>query len=344
MVGMRVSELGEFRLIELLTKEFGISYPASVGGAPRAGLLVDIGDDAVVGQRRDAALIWTTDTLVAGVHFLAGRTSWREIGWKAVAVNLSDIAAMGGNPGLFLVTLALPDDFLVEDAVEVYAGLREASLAFEVTLGGGDTVSSPHFSLTVALSGWAESSRLGQPRVLRRGGARIGDIVAVSGHVGDSAGGLRLLQDGGSFATEAEVSLRRAHEHPVPRVALGKDAARAGVRCCIDISDGLVQDLGHIVRASGVGIRLNAARIPLSAALVEVFPSEARGLALSGGEDYELILIGSRVEIESLSSEETSVTEIGEVVRHDEPRVEVVDEAGSEIPPGGRGWNHFRAR
>lgn len=341
---MRVSELGEFRLIELLTKEFGVTYPPTPKSTPRTGLLVDIGDDAVVGQRRAGAPIWTTDTLVEGVHLLAGRTSWREVGWKALAVSLSDIASMGGTPDLFLVTLALPVDFVVEDAVDVYRGLHAAAQAYDVVLGGGDIVSSPVFSLTVALSGWAESSRLGQPRVMRRAAARVGDIVAVSGGPGDSAGGLRLLEAGASFATEAEVFLRQAHEHPQPRVGLGKDAVRAGVRCCIDISDGLVQDLGHIARASGVAIRLNSPRIPLSAPLRELFPSEALGLALSGGEDYELLLVGSRVTIESLISQETTVTEIGEVVDSGDPNLEVVDESGSAIPLGDSGWNHFPSR
>ena len=338
---MRVSELGEFGLIELLTKEFGFTYPSTAKNPPRAGLLVDIGDDAVVGQRREGAPIWTTDTLVEGVHFLPGRTSWREVGWKALAVNLSDIASMGGTPDLFLVTLALPADFVVEDAVELYRGLHEAAQAYNLTLGGGDIVSSPVFSLTVALSGWAESSRLAQPRVMRRGGAHVGDIVAVSGAPGDSAGGLRLLLDDGTIATDAEVLLRQKHEHPEPRVTLGRDAVRAGIRCCIDVSDGLVQDLGHIARASGVGIRLNAARIPLSAPLCEVFPSEALGLSLSGGEDYELILVGSRVTIESLKSQEISVTEIGEVVVNNDLRVEVVDGTGNQVPVKDGGWNHF---
>ena len=341
IVLMRISELGEFGLIELLTKEFGIPFPPRAGGIPRPGLLVDLGDDAVVSQSRDRAIIWTTDTLVDGVHFLAGRTSWRDIGWKALAVNLSDIAAMGGSPNLFLVTLALPADFGVEDAVELYHGLHDAALAYDVTLGGGDIVSSPVFSLTVAACGWAESSNLGQPKVMRRAAALVGDIVAVSGNLGDSAGGLNLLQEGGTFSTEAEVSLRRAHEHPRPRVALGMNAVRNGVLCGIDISDGLVQDLGHIAAASGAGIRLNAARLPLSGALREVFPSQALGLALSGGEDYELILIGAKVAIESLVSEEAKITEIGQIVHQDGPGVVVVDDSGREIPIATGGWNHF---
>src|SRR5688572_24095618 len=108
---MLVSEIGEFELIRLLTRELDLDYPPPKGATRRSGLLVDIGDDAVVTDRRDGALIWTTDTMVAGVHFLPGQTSWESVGWKALAVNLSDVAAMGGRPHLALVTLALPGDF-----------------------------------------------------------------------------------------------------------------------------------------------------------------------------------------------------------------------------------------
>ena len=113
---MRVSEIGEFELIRLLTAELGIAYPPAPGVAGQPGLLVGLGDDAVVTPSRSGALVWTTDTMVADVHFMPGRTAWQDVGWKALAVNVSDIAAMGAEPYLALVTLALPGDFAVEDA------------------------------------------------------------------------------------------------------------------------------------------------------------------------------------------------------------------------------------
>ncbi len=344
---MRVSEIGEFGLIRLLAEQFGISYPPTRrGGLPsQPGLLVGLGDDAVVGRRREGALIWTTDTLVAGVHFLADRTAWGDVGWKALAVNLSDVAAMGGEPDLALVTLLLPDDFCVEDAVALYRGLKEAADVFGVSLGGGDIVRAPCFAVTVALSGWALSSRLGEPRVMTRGAARLGDRVAVSGALGAAAGGLRLLREGAAFKTKASRLLRAAHQRPQPRVALGRLAVASGVRCAIDVSDGLVQDLGHVAQASSVGIRVDAARVPTSAALRKTLASQALGLALSGGEDYELVLVASRPAIDSLiEASETPLTEIGEVVQYDSPRVAVVDESGREIPLAQGGWDHFAAR
>jgi thiamine-monophosphate kinase len=337
---MLVSEIGEFGLIRLLAAEFGIEYPPE-RGTPRPGLLVDLGDDAVVTRRRDASLIWTTDTLVAGVHFLPERSVWESVGWKALAVNLSDIAAMGGTPQLALVTLLLPEDHCVEDAVALYRGLREAADAYNVTLGGGDIVRSPVFAVTVALSGVAAVS-LGEPRLLTRGAARPGDVVAVSGTLGDSGGGLLLLKDGAAFDSEEQRYLRDAHERPSPQVACGQAAVRLGLRCAVDISDGLVQDLGHIARASGVGIRIEVARLPLSDALRAAFPEQATGLALGGGEDYQLALIGPRPAIDAL--QRTGVcplTEIGAVVAADEPGISVVDETGAEVPLGRAGWDHL---
>jgi thiamine-monophosphate kinase len=339
-----VSEVGEFGLISLLTREFGIVYPPKRGSLQDA-LRVGLGDDAVVTARRDGSVILTTDTLVAGVHFLPERCAWEDVGWKALAVNLSDVAAMGGTPHLALVTLCLPPDFEVDSALALYRGLHECATAFGVELGGGDIVSAPVFSITVALTGWALLPPLGEARVLTRDAARPGDVVAVSGALGDSAAGVRFLQRGGSIESEAEQALVRAQMRPQPRIALGREAVEAGLRCGIDVSDGLVQDLGHVATASGVGIRIEAARIPTSEALRRVFPAEAVGLAISGGEDYELLLIGSRAAVEGLiEASQTPLTEIGEVYASNSPRVAVVDEAGREIPLPRGGWDHFAGR
>ncbi|MPZ48554.1 MAG: thiamine-phosphate kinase [Dehalococcoidia bacterium] len=343
MIGsVRVSEIGEFGLIKLLARELGVQYLPSPGSKAPPGLLVGLGDDAVVTARQEGALVWTTDTMLAGNHFLPELTAWPDIGWKALAVNVSDIAAMGATPHLALVTLILPEDACVEDVLALYQGLKECAEAYGVTLGGGDIVRGPVFAVTVALSGRADEARAGGPRVMTRSAARTGDVIAVSGYLGDSAGGLRLLQDGADLASAAALYLRLAHERPQPSVSLGRAAVRAGVRCAIDVSDGLVQDLGHIASASAAGIRVEANRIPLSNALHETFPGRALGLALTGGEDYELVLIGPRPAIESLLNHDTTVTEIGQVVEHDGPHVAVVDETGREIPlPHAGGWDHF---
>jgi thiamine-monophosphate kinase len=337
-----VSEVGEFGLIQRLAREFGLEYPPS-RGAGQPGLQVGLGDDAVVTDRHDGSLIWTTDTMVEGVHFLPGKCSWQDVGWKALATNLSDIAAMGGTPHMALVTLCLPSDFQVEDAVALYEGLHQCAKAFDVTLGGGDIVSAPVFSITIALSGWAETAPDGSAAVLTRDVAQPGDVVAASGSIGDAEAGLLLVRQGSDLNTPAARQLHEAMDRPEPRVQLGLEAVRAGLRCGIDVSDGLVQDLGHIATASGVGIRVDAVRIPSSEALREVFPGEAAGLAVTGGQDYELLLVGPRAVVESLiDSSATSLTEIGEVYKSDEPHVAVVDETGREIPLAHTGWDHFK--
>ena len=169
---------------------------------------------------------------------------------------------MGGVPHLALVTLTLPAEFETDDAIELYRGLHEAASAFNVTLGGGDIVRAPVFSITVALSGWALEDG-GRPAVLRRDAAKPGDVVAVTGSLGAAAGGVRLVVQGPDFDApghpESETLLRGAQNRPQPQVALGQAAVRAGLRCGMDVSDGLIQDLGHIATASGVAIRVEAA-------------------------------------------------------------------------------------
>jgi thiamine-monophosphate kinase len=340
---MRVSEIGEFGLIKLLAKELGLEYPPSKGKPPE-GLLVGLGDDAVVSARREGALVWTTDTMVANLHFLEGQSAWPDVGWKALTVNVSDIAAMGATPHLALITLMLPQDFCVEDVVALYGGLKQAADEFGVTVGGGDIVGSPVFAITAALSGWALMPKLGQPRVMTRSAARPGDVVAVSGTPGESAAGLHLMRDdASSFETEAEQRLRQVYERPQPRLALGRAALRLGVRCAIDVSDGLVQDAGHIATASGVGIRIDAARLPVSDALRQVYPAEATRLVLTGGGDYELILAGPKPVLDLLAARsDVPLTQIGEVVAAETPGVTVIDVDGKELVVGSGGWDHFR--
>jgi thiamine-monophosphate kinase len=343
---VRVSEVGEFGLIRLLTQEFGIAYPPLKGTPAPEGLAVGIGDDAVVTSKREGALIWTTDTMVAGNHFTPDDSSWRDVGWKALAVNLSDIAAMGGVPHLALVTLTLPPDFQTGNAIELYRGLRDAALAFDVTLGGGDIVRSPFFSITVALSGWALEEG-GRPVVLQRGAATPGDVVAVTGHLGAAAGGVRLVVQGPDFDApghpESENELRSAQHRPQPRVALGQAAVRAGLRCGMDVSDGLVQDLGHIATASGVAIGIEASSVPVSSALQVVFPGDALAMALTGGEDYELILVGPQDVMDKyVGKTDQQVTVIGRV-EDGEAEVTVVNDRGKAMTFDHRGWDHLTA-
>jgi len=334
---MDVSELGEFGLIARLEELLAAQAADELAGR----LAVGIGDDAAVWKADGYAALATTDTLVAGIHLLPEKTPWRDAGWKALAVNVSDIAAMGGTPEFALVTLALPEGTRAEDLDELYQGLAEACREYGVVVAGGDVVRAPTFSITVALTGRAGLDELGEPLVLRRDGGSAGDVVAVTGALGGSAGGLRALRDG----TEAPALIER-HLRPRPRVDAGRAAIIAGIRCAIDVSDGLLQDLGHICRASRLGAVVWRDKLPVDEALSGAFErEEALSLAATGGEDYELLLTGSQEQIDALARAiDVPVTVIGELVIQPDHRPALLDENAQDVTPADAGWDHLRKR
>jgi len=319
-----VSQLGEFGLIERLTRIVGAE------GSP--DLIVGPGDDAAVWRAGSEYLIATTDAMVEDVHFLAERARWEDVGWKALAANVSDIAAMGGRPLFALVTLALPPETPAETMDALYRGLAEATAEYGVIIAGGDVVRAPQVSITVALVGRA-AQRDGEPLLLRRSTARAGDVIAVTGTLGDSAAGLRRLQSGA--AADDPIVLR--HTRPPARIEAGPAAVEAGVRCGIDVSDGLLQDVGHVCEMSNAGAVIRAADVPLSDGLRAAFPDDALELACTGGEDYELLLVGPAAAL----SRVPDVTVIGEIVEGP-PRTTLLGGDGSEIKFARPGWDAFR--
>ncbi len=337
---MNVRDLGEFGLIERLRMAVGAS------AAERS--VVGIGDDAAVWRSGERSyIIATTDTMVAGVHFLPGQVAWADVGWKAMAVNVSDIAAMGGTPTFALVTLALPPETAVTDVDALYAGLRECADVYHVTIAGGDVVSAGELSITVALMGEPLVSDDGEPMLLRRDRAAHDDVIAVTAPLGSSAGGLRALLAGDA---DAQPRLVEAHMRPLPRVDAGVIAVRAGVVCGMDISDGLVQDLGHICRASGVDAELRTDLIPMYKDLIEAYPDDARMMAMTGGEDYELLLVGQpdtievadRVLRDYLEMDARQLHLVGQMKGKGEGVVRVLDPDGNPVDVGTGGWDHMR--
>src|SRR3990172_8384755 len=323
---VNVSDLGEFGLIERLAKAVGASKPE--------GFIVGIGDDAAAWRVDDVVMLATTDTLVEGVHFLPHLTPWPDLGWKAMAVNVSDIAAMGGEPQYALVTLALPPQTPVQAVDELYEGLRECAREYGVTVVGGDVVRAPQVMVSVALLGRAEVGADGGPRLMRRDAARAGHAVAVTGTLGGSAAGLRRLKEG----APPDDPLVRAHLRPRPPPALARRAAGLGVPCAIDVSDGLLQDLGHVCEASALGAVVRAELVPLSAELRDVYPDDALALACAGGEDYELVLVAPPETLAAL----TAVTVIGEMMESAERRATLVEASGEEVSLPAAGWDHLR--
>jgi thiamine-monophosphate kinase len=330
---MNVGDLGEFGLIERLR---GILPPS---GDER--LIVGIGDDAAVWRSGDRYVIATTDTMVEGVHFLREHAAWQDVGWKALAVNVSDIAAMGGVSTFALVTLALPPDTPVDALDGVYEGLGACASLFSVTVAGGDIVRSGEFAITVALAGEARTGADGAPLLLRRSGGRAGDVVAVTGTLGGAAGGLRVLREHRPTSDAARALVER-QVRPHARLHEANAAVDAGVRCGIDVSDGLVQDLGHVCEASGLDAEVWLDRLPVDPALREGFPDDAAMMAATGGEDYELLLAAPEEIIERLSGEfEIPLTVVGRLVDGASHTVRVLDADGLRVDVGAGGWDHF---
>jgi len=241
-----------------------------------------IGDDcALLSVPEKQTLAISTDTLVSGIHFLADIHP-ADLGYKALAVNLSDLAAMGADPAWLTLALTLPD--IDESWLQSFSdSLFELLDYYDMQLIGGDTTRGP-LSMTLGIHGLVP-----QGRALRRSGARIGDWVYVTGTLGDSAAGLALLLGQITLNDPAaqEVLLKR-HLRPVPRILQGQ-ALRDLASAAIDISDGLISDLGHLLKASDCGARINLDALPLSATMMQHFsPQQSVSWALSGGEDYEL--------------------------------------------------------
>ncbi len=253
-------------------------------------------------------------------------------------MNVSDIAAMGGEPLFALVTLALPPESDVAVADDIYTGLAECAREYGLTIAGGDIVRAPQISVTIALIGRAQM-REGEPLLMRRDRAKPGDVIAVTGTLGDAAAGLWRLRKG---ATE-EDALVRAHLRPLPRLAEAQEAARVGIECAIDVSDGLLQDLGHICEMSGLSAEIREESLPLSDDLRAAYPEDAVALACSGGEDYELIIIGDKETVERVGEEiSAELTVIGRMTESAEHRPRLLDRAGKELPVAAAGWDHLR--
>ena len=313
----------EFDLIEVIRARVNVT---------RSDVALGIGDDAALldvpaGQQ----LVACTDALVAGVHFPVG-TVPEDIGWKALAVNLSDLAAMGAEPAWALLALTLPD----ADAtfVERFAeSFGEFARAHRVALAGGDTTQGP-LAITVTALGFVPHDL-----ALTRSGARAGDAVFVTGTLGDAAGALKMLME----VRSAPAALLARLHRPEPRVAAGL-ALRGIANTCIDVSDGLLADLGHVCADSKIGAEIEADALPVSPALAASFDAETcRDLALAGGDDYELCFTAPSAReteiVEALARIGCGATRIGRIVAGS--GVRVLDAGGNEIQIAHAGWEHF---
>ncbi|HWL66396.1 MAG TPA: thiamine-phosphate kinase [Actinomycetota bacterium] len=316
-----VAELGEFALID--------RWRTRIGSAPENE--VWSGDDAAVIASPGDRLVLTTDVLVEGIDFDLRYAEGPDIGWKAMASNLSDVAAMGGRPRRAVATLTLRPDTSVGLVDGILEGMLELSGRWDVGLVGGDVSGSPTLSLGVTVVGVAEIPLL-------RSGARIGDVLCVTGELGGAAGGLLALKDGRlDMSGLIERQLR-----PAPRVAEGVALAQAGASAMIDVSDGLAADLDHLVSPSGVGCEVDIESIPVDPALAGVadliWPMEA---ALTGGEDFELLVA---LPEERVGDATEALTDLGTVLT----RIGRVTQGAARIGSNSisewrdKGWEHLR--
>ena len=330
----------EFQLIERY-------FAPLAEGAPSAYGLTD--DAATLAIPTGRSSVITADMLVAGIHFLENDPP-HGIGAKVMAVNLSDLAAMGADPLAYVLSIALPSAWregAMCDWLEGFtAGMAEMQARFGLTLIGGDTVSTPGpLCLAVTAFGTIETGR-----ELRRAGARPGDTVFVSGTIGDSVIGLGELTGrpiGLLEPNQAEVAISR-YRLPTPRVALGR--ALVGLAtACADVSDGFIADLGHICEASGVAATVDAARMPLSEAGRSVLANDPESLPtlLTGGDDYELVFTAPREQTEAIGDAAARsgvpVSAVGEIGKRepDTPLVSVIGPDRRALVVGRGGWRHF---
>lgn len=336
---MRISDFGEFPLIDRLER-----LVVSTG----AGVVIGIGDDTAVlegcgGWYRLA----TVDAQVETVHFLRDQITPQQLGWRALAVNLSDIAAMGGEPQFALASLVLTNDTPVTWVEGLYEGLQTLAGRYGIAVVGGNMARTPRdVVVDVCMLG-----KVKQEEVLLRSGARPGDLVLVTGSLGEAAAGLRIMLEPERFEEVAErEELLKRFLAPTPRLTEGGLIAQTRqASAMLDLSDGLSSDLGHICERSKVGVRVWADRLPVSEGVQQV--AQAAGLSvldlcLAGGEDYELCFTVSPTEVNSLmrtveKSTSTPVTVVGEVLAPEQGR-HLLFPNGHVVPLENKGWQHFK--
>ena len=328
---MKLSRLGEFALIERIRR-------ATPSGP---GVLLGIGDDAAWVKSRTGSVLITSDLLIQDVHFKLQWTSLFALGHKALAVNLSDIAAMGGTPAYSILALGIPAHFKSSQVSEFYRGIKSLCTKTGVVLVGGDTNIANSFIISVCVMGHAVYTPV------RRSGAQIGNDIYVTGTLGDSSLGLKLLQSGRLHLNRGFAAyLVSRHCKPTPRVVVGETLARQRLATAmIDISDGLLQDLGHICKASGLGAEIWRDKLPLSPAYRALTGKDGTIHALNGGEDYELLFCARRrhrTRLAKLSKQaKVPITRIGRCLAAKEA-IRVIDDSGKAVAIPSKGYDHFR--
>lgn len=324
---MNIKELGEFGFIDAV-KDNTLFNPGPV--------VIGIGDDGAVYKTTDGMeQVAVIDTMVENSHFIIGKTStWYDAGYKAVASNLSDIAAMGAVPTHIILSTAIAPDMDSAELIELYRGIKDICRKYKVNILGGDTVMSKEgMVITVAAFGEVEAGK-----AVRRSGAQAGDIVAVSHTLGDSGAGLDVFLHGADGFSR----LKKAHALPEPQIELGRLLVKHCCHSLNDISDGLASESNEIAKASRVDLILQKERIPLSDELrhwAKLADKDPYAYALTGGEDYELVFTLRPDDFTALQRDCDYVTPIGTVEAGNGTVWLETDGVRNVLPPVG--WTHF---
>jgi thiamine-monophosphate kinase len=294
-------------------------------------VVVGIGDDAAVVRPSGGDLVLTTDALVEGSHFLRSSSVPRDLGFRAVAVNVSDVAAMAASPRYALAALTLPSDVDAAYVTELIGGMREACVDHGCLLVGGNLARGRDLTLAVTVTG-----EVAPGRAVTRAGARLGDVVVVTGELGASAAARRVRDEPTRWTDDDRAALRRA-ERPTARVGEAQVLANHGVTAMLDVSDGLALDLTRLCRASGFGARVHLDDVPIA-------PTATLDEAIGGGEDYELLATLPPHAVDGATAELADVfgvalTTIGGII---EGGIVGVHADGTESPLEPKGWDHFR--
>ena len=358
---MQLKEIGEFGLIDRIK---------NIVDTSSAELIVGIGDDAAAFRSsKDHLTLVTTDALIEGVHFDLDYFTFQQLGWRALAVNLSDIAAMGGLPKYAVFSLGLPEKIQVESVEEFYQGAKEVGDKFQTAVIGGDTTQSPdRLFVSVTVVGEVEENKL-----TLRSGAQIGDAVFVTGTLGGAQAGLQLLKSGGTplrptldklragslkggskggvpaRADSKHGALIEKHLTPQPRINEARFLVdNFPIHTMIDVSDGLASEINHICKQSGVGALLNADDIPIDSASQEaadLFKEKPLNFALNGGEDFELLFTAPEQVADALQKKfrEKFGFECARIGTIKEQAVGIVleDTDGKQVPILAKGYEHF---
>lgn len=336
-----ISQLGEFGLIDRINGKFTLTNPTSLKG---------IGDDAAVIEAGDDCILISTDMLVEGIHFDLSYMPIQHLGYKAVAINVSDIAAMNGIAEQITVSIALSNRFSVEAVDALYAGIKTACENYKIDLVGGDTTSSTS-GLIISIS---VLGRAKKEKIAYRSGAKVNDIICVTGDLGAAFMGLQVLErEKEVYLTNPEMQpsiekyeyLVGRQLKPEARTDIVFDLREAGVQpsSMIDISDGLASELFHIVKNSGIGVRIYDDKIPIDHIAYETaieFNLDPITCALNGGEDYELLFTISQADKEKIKNH-PDIHFIGYV--HDKKDQNVlITKQGNVVPLRAQGWDHFK--